>query len=105
MKCQTYNSTPGLERYPVRERSAKWKAVHKRLLLEDSQYKTRFISYQIGLSAVICLMGLATTLLANIVFEIMVPIVLTAVVVYLALRQQHFMNRRVANYLQSNHGV
>ena len=35
MKFVTYTATPGLERFPERERFTLWRSIHKRLMRED----------------------------------------------------------------------
>jgi hypothetical protein len=107
MKLQTYTSAPGLERYPKRERLAKWQAVHKQLLREDAECRKRFHSY---LTTMICLscpllavygyyFGAGLTSFAA---NLSVIFCVSATMVYLALRQMHFMNQRIGSYLQSN---
>ena len=110
MKFQTYTATPGLDRYPVRERFAKWKEIHKRLLFEDANYKKRFNSYLISVCCLSCpLMGVYGyyfgTGLASFVANLAVTAIFTAIIVYLAFRQILFMNQRIGNYLQSNHNA
>lgn len=41
MELVTYKSTPGLGRYPERERYRVWHSTHKRLMREDSEYRDR----------------------------------------------------------------
>jgi hypothetical protein len=108
MKFQTYTSTPGLERFPKRERLAKWQAAHKHLLREDVRYRKRFHSY---LTTMVCLSiplmavygwyfgyGL-TSFAANLAIIIGV----TAAMIFLALRQMHYMNQCIGRYWQSHH--
>ena len=84
MKIPTYTQTPGLDRYPAGERLAVYRATHKRLMQEDTEYRRRFSSY---LTALICL--------------VIIPIVGWAVAAYLVIRQQEFQNRRIGDVLQS----
>jgi hypothetical protein len=103
MKLQTYTSTPGLERYPQHERAATWREAHKQLMKDDPEYRKRFHAY---LSSVICLSCVVPGVcffglgVIGVALDISLTLCLVAAVVWLAFRQQHFMNQRVGLYLQ-----
>lgn len=103
MKFQTYNATPGLERYPAADRFAVWKGAHKQLRLVDAQYRRRFHAYAAAIICLSCI--LATTCLGvgvvGIVIDLVLTVCLAGAIVYLAFRQQHFMNRRIGEYLRA----
>ena len=105
MTCETYKSTPGLDRIPPAERFATYRATHKRLMREDESYRKRYNQYVISYSIIIAGAFLGIVWLGNsapgIVGSILLSLVATAVVVYLAFRQQHHMNQCIGRILQS----
>ena len=101
MKFQTYNATPGLERYPRNERYDLWRSLHKRLQREDSGYRHRFNTFRVSVE---CLSVFATMLWlcdANPAFAWAATICACPAVVYLAFNQQYYMNRKIGALLQS----
>jgi len=112
MKFQTYSSTPGLERYPQRERFAAWRAVHKHLMRNDPPYLRRFFRYISSIFWLTCISMAATfgagyipVVVIRIMVEIFVPVCYAAVIIFLSFRQQHFMNQCIGNCLQSSRGA
>ena len=112
MKFQTYNSTPGLERYPQQERFAAWRAVHKHLLKNDPPYLRRYFRFICSIFWLICILMAATfgagyipIFVIRIVVEIFVPLGCAATIVFLSFRQQNFMNQSIGNCLQSSRGA
>jgi hypothetical protein len=107
MKFQTYTSTPGLERYPQRERFAAWRALHKQLLKDDPQYRKRFHAYLSSNICLACILGAgclgAPRGIVGLVLYLFVTLCLVATIVYLAFRQQHFMNQSIGRLMQSSH--
>jgi hypothetical protein len=85
MKIPTYTQTPGLDRYPEGERFAVYRAIHKRLIHEDAEYRRHCNSYT---TRIVC-------------FAVLLPVVGWIAAVYLAFRQQGFQNRRIGDVLQS----
>ncbi len=83
MKIPFYTQTIGLERFPQHERFAVYRAIHKRLLSEDSAYQRRWQRY---IATVVCLA--------------IIPIVGWVAVVVLAFRQQEFQNQRIGDLLR-----
>ncbi|EEF59988.1 hypothetical protein [Pedosphaera parvula] len=108
MKLRTYFSTPGLERYPKRERLARWQATHNLLLREDAQYRQRHTSFLIILICLSCPLlavygyyfGIGSSSFA---VNLAVIICFGGSIVYLSLRHLHFKNQCIGRYLQSNH--
>jgi len=85
MKIPYYTQTAGLDRYPQQERFSVYRATHKRLMSEDSEYKRQCNSYTIR---IVC-------------FAVLLPVVGWILAVYLAFRQQEFQNRRIGDVLQA----
>jgi uncharacterized membrane protein YoaK (UPF0700 family) len=105
MTCETYKSTPGLDRIPPAERCATYRAIHKRLMREDESYRRRRNQYVISYSLIIAGAFLGIVLLAGslrgLVGSTLLTIVATAVIVYLAFKEQHHMNQSIGRILQS----
>ena len=105
MKCETYKSTPGLDRIPPADRFATYRATHKRLMREDESYRKRHNQYVILYSIIIAAAFLGVVLLGSstlgIVGSTLFSLVATGVVVYLAFREQRQMNQCVGRILQS----
>jgi len=102
MKSQTGSS--------IRERLAKWQAVHSLLFRDDAQFRMRHISFLI---AIICL---SIPLMAvycyyfevgmtSFAVDLAVIVCVSSTVIYLSLRHLHFVNRRIEGYLQSSHNT
>jgi hypothetical protein len=92
---------------PKFERLARWQAGHRQLLGNDAQYRKRHTSFLI---AIVCLsiplvavysfyFGIGLTS-----FSACLAIIASATggIIYLSVRQLHFMNGRIANHLQPN---
>jgi hypothetical protein len=102
MRTSNYTATPGLESFPQQERLAVYRAAHKRLMREDAAYRRQWNSYVIG---IVCVSIIPAT---NLFIGGVLALVLTAVeliavvlgVIYLAFRQQRFMNRKIGAALQ-----
>lgn len=102
MKCETYKSTPGLDRIPPAERYATHRAIHKRLLREDESYRKRHNQYVISYSIIIAAASLGVfSSVLGIVGSILLSLVATAIIVYLAFGEQHHMNQCIGRILQS----
>jgi len=102
MKFETYAATPGLDRIRSAERFAVYRAIHKRLMREDANYRKRFHQY---LSSVIVLAVLPGTAwlgssALGIVASIVLSIIPGVLIVFLAFRQQHHMNQCIGGVLQ-----
>ena len=107
MKFQTCASTPGLDRYPERERFAAWKTAHKKLLREDPVYRKRHRNYlfsELSLTFLLCAVSMAMPHgFVGIALMLFTMLCLSAVVVYLPFRYQDFVNQRVGGVLQASH--
>ena len=105
MKIPFYTQTTGLERYPQKERLAVYSAAHKRLMREDVAYRRRWNSYVAGLVGFIFvgLSGLVIIALDSPVvgdaFCFVLSVGSVVAILYLAFRQQRFMNRRIKDVL------
>jgi hypothetical protein len=103
MKIETYTSTPGLDHYTQDQRFAAWRAAHRQLMADSGEYRKRYHSY---LTAIICLsclvpVSFAGGWLIGLVLELPVACGMVCAIVYLAFRQQHFMNQSIGHYFQS----
>lgn len=92
----------------IRERLAKWQAVHRLLFRDDAQFRKRHISF---LVTIICL-SIPLLAVYGYYFEVgmtsfavnlAVILCVTAIMIYLSLRHLYFVNRRIESYLQSSH--
>lgn len=91
-----------------RMRLAEWQAIHKQSLGTDAQYRKRHTSF---LVTVVCLASIMLTFympffgirLFSFAVHMSLIACLTAMIVYLALRQFQFQNQRIQSYLQSSH--
>jgi len=100
MKTQTITSK--------RERFAEWQTIHKQLLGTDAQYRKRHTSFLI---TVVCLSCIMLTFylpffgirLFGFAVDVSIIACVTAMIVYLALRQLQFQNQRIQSFLQSSH--
>jgi hypothetical protein len=116
MKFCTYNSTPGLDRYPIEQRFRVWRATHKELMGSDQEYRraVRRFMFQILVSTLVgVLIAPAFAFLqyrvhdnpAFMVFSIVIPLAVyvayTLFVVYASFRIQNFQNEKVGRVLQS----
>jgi hypothetical protein len=116
MKFCTYESTPGLDRYPTGLRHRVWSDARKELMRSDPEYRraVRRFTFQIIASSLIYgIIGPAFTFLqhrvadntALMVFCIAVPIVITFAYVFFVVcasfRIQCFQNERVAQKLRA----
>jgi len=102
MTCETYKSTPGLDRIPPAERFATYRAIHKRLMSEDESYRERHNQYVISYSVIIAAALLAAFSSApGILGSTLLSLLATAIIVYLAFREQHHMNQCIGRILQS----
>ena len=115
MKFCTYDSTPGLDRFPIEQRYRVWRATHKELLGTDSGYHRavrRFV-LQIIASTIVCvIIGPAFTLLQHrapdsiplAVLSIVVPLAVCVAyvffVIYASFRMQGFQNEKVSEVLR-----
>lgn len=102
MKIPTYASIPGLSRYPENDRFAVYRATHKRLLRDDVAYRSHRNSHVGGIVA--ASIASAGAYVGGGPYGIALSLVLPActafVVVFLAFRQQKFMNDRIGEALQ-----
>src|SRR5581483_11255604 len=103
MKFQSYKATPSLGSYPVCERFAVWRAAHKQLMCEDSAYRKEYQAYVVR-TVCVALVPLSSNFVPPgwpLAISLS-PSVLASVVgsLYLAIRQQEFMNRRIGAVLQ-----
>jgi hypothetical protein len=102
MKCETYKSTPGLDHIPPAERFATYRTAHKHLMREDESYRKRHNQYVISYSVIIAAASLGVFSSAlGIVGSILLSLIATAIIVYLAFREQHHMNQCIGRILQS----
>ena len=95
MKFPIYTSTQGLDRYPEHERFSVYCAMHKRLMSEDASYRRQWNSYVGGIVCVAVIPAGSFFLGGALGVSLSV-----AGVVYLAFRQQKFMNQRVGDALR-----
>jgi hypothetical protein len=102
MKIQTYTSTPGLDRYPEHDRFTVYRAAHKRLMREDAAYRRQWSSYIAGIVcvAVVPIGEFVAGGALGTVFSVLSLVGVVAGVIYLAFRQQRFMNQRIGDVLQ-----
>jgi hypothetical protein len=118
MKSCTYNSTPGLDRFPIGLRDRVWREAHKELMRSDSEYRQavrRFTFRIIASTLVIVIISPVFTFLQNrmpdntafMVFSIVVQILLLFIYVFFLLsrsfRFQRFQNERVGQKLRATH--
>lgn len=96
MKFESYQATPGLARVPVEERFRVFRKVHRQLMREDPAYRTRFYKYVLGILA---LCASAAAAHSGTVSGILLPFVTAVPILYLAFRQQQYMNERVGEIL------
>jgi hypothetical protein len=88
-------------------RLARWQATHKQLLCQDAQYRKRHFAL---IKTIVCLACLLLPFylpffgirLFGFVANVSIISCLTAIIVYLALRQMRYQNQRVERYLQSS---
>lgn len=101
MKLPSYTATRGLDRYPELERFAVYRATHKRLMSENATYHRQWASYVAG---IVCVSVVPVGFVGGGAFGISLSVVLmTAAVagaIFLAFRQQMFMNARIGDALQ-----
>ncbi|EDY18566.1 hypothetical protein CfE428DRAFT_3951 [Chthoniobacter flavus Ellin428] len=100
MKWETFQSTPGLDRIPPGKRFATYRGTHQRLLREDESYRKRHNHYVISYSILIAAAFLGVSTLGLVSFTLL-SLAATAVVVYLAFREQRQMNQCIGRVLQS----
>lgn len=115
MKFCTYNSTPGLDRFPIEQRYRVWRATHKELMGTDSKYRraVKRFKFQIIASTLVCVIispaftffqHRASDNIALAVLSVAVPLAVCVAyaiyVVYASFRIQHFQNEKVAGVLQ-----
>jgi hypothetical protein len=102
MKLPIYTSTPGLDRYPERERFAVYRATHKRLISEDAAYRRKWSSHVAGIVcvAIVPAGGFVGGGALDTLLSIVLMAAVLAGVMFLAFRQQKFMNRRIGDALQ-----
>src|SRR5512138_2362801 len=102
MKIATYSMTPGLDRYPEGERFDVYRATHKRLMREDAAYRRQWSSYVAGIIcvAVVPLGGFTAGGTLGIALSVLSLVGVMPGVIYLAFRQQRFMNGRIGDVLQ-----
>ena len=97
MKIPTYNTTPGLERYPEGERFSVYRATHSRLMRDNLAYRQRWIS---GIAGIITASTIPTFLESRWAsFTLLLVPIQVACILYLSFRQQKFMNRKVGEAL------
>lgn len=103
MKIETYTSTPGLDRYPKDQRFAAWRAAHRQLMIGSGEYRNRYNSYLTTIICLSCLLpvSFAGGSLIGLALELPVACCMVCIIVFLAFRQQHFMNQSIGNYFQS----
>ena len=98
----TYKATPGLDRIPPNRRYSVYRATHRRLMLENEGYRKRYNQY-IG-SAIVAVTGPGAVWLGNtaigITASILFSLVPAAGIIYLACRQQKYMNQCIGHILQ-----
>jgi multisubunit Na+/H+ antiporter MnhB subunit len=102
MKMPSYTSTPGLDRYPEQERFAVYRATHRRLMREDGAYQRRWSAYVAGIvcTSVVPFAGFWGA--PGLLFSGLCVMAGVCAVVYLAFRQQEFMNRRIGDVLEKS---
>ncbi len=102
MRLPIYTSTPGLDRYPERERLAVYRATHKRLMSEDAAYRRQWNSYvaEIVCVAVIPAGGFIGGGALGTLMSVALMSAGVAGVIFLAFRQQKFMNQKIGDALQ-----
>ncbi len=102
MKIPTYTSTPGLDRYPERDRFTVYRAAHKRLMRADAAYRRQWRAYVAGMVcvAVIPASGGVVSGGVGLLLSAVSVVGVVAGVVYLAFQQQRFMNQRIGDVLQ-----
>jgi hypothetical protein len=101
MKIITYTSTPGLDRYPERERFAVYRTTHKSLMREDVAYRRQWRSYVGGIVcvAIVPISGFVADRMIGILLSVLSIMVGLAGVAYLTFRQQRRMNQRIGDVL------
>jgi hypothetical protein len=100
MSFATYKSTPGLEQIPPADRLGTYRATHQRLLREDESYRKRHQHYVIAYYVILAaaFLGVSTLGLA---LSTILSLIATAVIVYLAFREQRQMNECIGRILQA----
>lgn len=102
MKIETYAKTAGLDRVPAAERYSLYRATHQRLLREDEDYRRQFNRYLSSVIVAAIVPGsvwLGSSVLGAVV-SIFLSLVPVAAIVWLAFRQQRYMNERIGGALQ-----
>ena len=111
MKFVTYTATPGLDRFPDRERSSVWRSTHKRLMRNDPGFRRRvrgFVWRMVGTTMPFTAFSLALGRVAwpPLVVQLPVYLALTVTYVIYVLRAscgvQHFQNDRVGKALREH---
>lgn len=97
MRFETYRATPGLEQFSSGERFAVYRAVHKRLMQENPSYRQRFQFYL----AMVIVSAIGPSAFGVAIGPIPFPIVSATIIVFLAFRQQQYMNQCIGAKLQS----
>src|SRR5438270_11538271 len=102
MRLPIYTSTPGLDRYPERERFAVYRATHKRLMSEDAAYRRQCNSYVSGIVcvAVIPAGGFIGGGALGTLMSVAWMSAGGAGVMFLAVRQPKFLNQKLRDALQ-----
>ena len=102
MKFPICTSTPGLDRYPERERFTVYRATHKQLMGEDAAYRRHWNSYVPGIVCVAITSG--GGFVAGGPLGVALSVLMLAAsaggVVFLAFRQQKLMNQRIGDALK-----
>ena len=101
-KMPAYTSTPGLDQYPERRRFTVFRAAHKRLMRGDAKYRHRYYSYIAGIVCVAVVPVSTSFADGGIDIWLSILTVLASVggVLFLANREQEFMNRAIGAALQ-----
>ena len=102
MKMPSYTSTRGLDRYPDHERFAVYRATHRRLTREDADYRRRWSAYTAGIVCVSVVPAAGFSGAIGLLFSALSLIAVVPAVVFLAFRQQEYMNRRIGDVLEKS---
>jgi hypothetical protein len=103
MSIQSYKSTPGLDRYSANERYGAYRAAHRRLLLQDLNYRRHYRWYRIA-ELVVALVGASIWIGSHALSAVgwltvlMAP---AAALGVLVLQQKRYMNLRIGKILQA----
>ena len=111
MKFCLYTSTPGLERFSKSERFGIWRSTHKRLMLEDADYRRRVrrsmwrliwasIAFTIAASFFLFAIRGRAAITLNLVGLGVLSVGYTIYNTMASFRMQEFMNERVGRALQ-----